>query len=183
MPVEPLERGLFVQRWFEPYGGGGQVHGARAGDLVRVRVRVATAQERHFVAVSVPLPAGLEIVDTSLASAPPVVEPRPRSPEGEPPDEELGEEDGGEAAPDPEPWAFRFWSPFDHELRGEARLVLFADDLLPGIHLATFVARATTPGDFVLVPAEAEEIYAPEVSGRSDGGTFRVATGEERAAR
>ena len=30
------------------------------------------------------------------------------------------------------------------------------------------------PGSFVLLPAEASEMYAPEVFGRSDGGEFRV---------
>ena len=36
----------------------------------------------------------------------------------------------------------------------------------------TYVARATTPGQFVVPPAKAEEMYAPEVFGR--GGTDRV---------
>jgi uncharacterized protein YfaS (alpha-2-macroglobulin family) len=181
MPTDPLERGLHVQRWFEPYAGGGQVRGARAGDLVRVRVRVATAQARHFVAVSVPVPAGLEIVDTSLASSAALAEPRAGAEE-----QEEGLDPGAEEDEDAEVeggWAFRFWSPFDHQERRDARLVLFADTLPPGVHVASFVARATTPGEWTLMPAQAEEMYAPEVYGRSDGGTFRVTTGEERAGR
>ena len=69
MPVKSLDAGLFVQRWFEPYAGGGQATRFAAGDLVRVRVRVASNQERHWLAVEVPLPAGLEAVDTSLATS------------------------------------------------------------------------------------------------------------------
>ena len=42
------------------------------------------------------------------------------------------------------------------------------------MHTLTFVTRATTMGSFVLLPAEASEMYAPEVFGRSDGGEFRV---------
>ena len=60
-------------------------------------------------------------------------------------------------------------------------MVLFANHLPPGITLATVIARATTPGDFLLVPAHAEEMYAPEVFGRSDGATFRVVEGSPLA--
>ena len=35
-------------------------------------------------------------------------------------------------------------------------------------------ARATTPGDFFVAPAHAEETYFPEVFGRSDSGRFTV---------
>jgi uncharacterized protein YfaS (alpha-2-macroglobulin family) len=186
VPRQPLERGLFVQRWIEPYEGGGQIHAARAGDLVRVRVRIGTPQERHFVAIEVPVPAGLEIVDTSLAStARAPVDGADAGPQEEY-DPESAEAYGDDEAPGPSleaPWAFRFWSPFNHEERRDDRLVLFADDLPPGVHVASFVARATTPGTFVLPPAHAEEMYTPEVFGRSDGGAFEVRLGDQVAGR
>lgn len=187
VPKEPLERGLFVQRWLEPYEGGGQIRTVRAGELVRVRVRVGSAQERHHVAVSVPIPAGLEIVDTSLATtARKEAAPRAEGP-GEAYDDESAEEygdvgvsdDGGYEAP----WGGRFWSPFVFEEKRDDRLVLFADQLPPGLHVASFVARATTPGEFSLMPARAEEMYAPETFGRSDGGTFKVVASEPLASR
>ncbi len=37
------------------------------------------------------------------------------------------------------------------------------------------LARATTAGVFRVLPAHAEMMYAPEVSGRTDGGIFVVA--------
>ncbi len=185
LPVTPLERGLFVQRWLEPYEGGGQVRAARAGDLVRVRVRIASHMERRFVAISVPLPAGLEIVDTTLASTASqrraAAEEGPREGYDAESDEDQGaglDEDAGELD-----WSRGFWSPFVHEERRDDRLVLFADRLPPGIHLASFVARATTPGEWVLAPAHAEEMYAPEVFGRSDGGTFKVVLEPQVAGR
>jgi uncharacterized protein YfaS (alpha-2-macroglobulin family) len=175
VPLEPLERGLFVQRWFEPYAGGGQVRAARAGDLVRVRVRIASPQERRWVAIEVPVPAGLEIVDTTLASTAAERE----EPEEEGPEEGYDYESEADLPDDSlPPWATRFWSPFNHEERRDDRLVLFADRLPPGTHVASFVVRATTPGEWVLSPAHAEEMYAPETFGRSDGGTFRVVAGE-----
>jgi len=181
VPAEPLDRGLFVQRWFEPYQGGGQVRTARAGDLVRVRVRIATHMERQYVAVSVPVPSGLEIVDTTLST----VAGQRETPKEEGPGEGYeweSEEDLSEEEVLP-PWATGFWSPFHHEERRDDRLVLFADRLPPGVHVASFVARATTPGEFVLSPAHAEEMYSPEVFGRSDGGAFRVLAEAKVAAR
>ncbi len=157
MPVDPLDRGMFVQRWFEPWSGGGQVRAVRAGDLVRVRVRVGTPMARRDVAVDVAVPAGLEVVDTSLASSAQA---------------RAGEEPGTQP-----------WSPFGHVERRDDRVILFADELPPGIHEATFIARATTPGTFLSKPAQAEEMYAPEVFGRSDGGTFQVRVPEAPGSR
>ena len=48
----------------------------------------------------------------------------------------------------------------------------FTPPLWEGIHTYTYVARATTPGEYVAPPARAEEMYAPETFGRT--GTDRV---------
>ncbi|HET9555463.1 MAG TPA: alpha-2-macroglobulin family protein [Anaeromyxobacteraceae bacterium] len=184
VPTTPLERGLFVQRWFEPYEGGGQVKAVKAGDLVRVRVRLATNQLRQYVALSVPLPAGLEIVDTSLAST--AGQKRTAREEGprQGYDTESDEDEGATLDEPPAPaWTRGFWSPFVFEERRDDRVLLFADRLPPGIHVASFVARATTPGEWVLTPAHAEEMYSPDVFGRSDGGTFKVVLSPQVAER
>ncbi|MCY1047265.1 MG2 domain-containing protein [Corallococcus sp. bb12-1] len=185
MPLDAMDRGLIVQRWFEPYNGGGQAKAARAGELVRVRVRVATPMRRHFVVVDVPLPAGLEAVDTSLASTAQLPGPA-GSGEEEGPGEGYdyeSEEDLSETDEPRSPWATRFWSPFNHTEKRDDRVIFFADDLPPGVHVTSFVARATTPGDFVLKPAKAEEMYAPEVFGRSEGGRFPVLMPDEVASK
>jgi uncharacterized protein YfaS (alpha-2-macroglobulin family) len=61
--------------------------------------------------------------------------------------------------------------------------MLFANHLPPGVHDFSYLARATTSGTFVLKPARAEAMYAPELWGRSDGGTFWVHPGEDVTAR
>lgn len=179
MPTTALDQGLVVQRWFEPWKGGGQSKLFEAGELIRVRVRVATPATRRYVAVDVPVPAGLEIVDTSLASTASLA----TSAAGEGMDMEYyGEDQEGEQEAE-DPWASYFYSPFNHVEKRDDRVVLFADDLPPGVHMTTFVARATTPGDFVLKPAKAEEMYTPEVYGRSEGGRFRIKPGKAVAKR
>ncbi len=158
LPTNALDRGFVVQRWFQPLGDDKkQGRSFYAGDLVRVRVRVASKDARRFVAVDVPLPAGLEAVDTSLAST--------AHAGGARDDETEGEDD------DDGPW---FWSPFGHSEKRDDRVSFYADDLPPGVHTLTFVTRATTMGTFVLLPAEASEMYAPEVFGRSDAGELKV---------
>ncbi|MGA9520759.1 MAG: MG2 domain-containing protein [Myxococcaceae bacterium] len=171
LPMTSLESGLYVQRWFEPYEGGGQATRFYAGDLVRVRVRVATNQERHYAVVEVPLPAGLEPVDTSLATT----ARQTQSPEAEASEEGYEYESAEDQVDaDQNPWAYSFWSPFNHVEQRDSRVVLFADHLPPGVHVSSFVARATTPGTFLLKPAKGELMYEPEVFGRSEGGTFEV---------
>jgi len=53
-----------------------------------------------------------------------------------------------------------------HNLRDE-RVEAFAEELYSGEHTFSFVARATTVGTFLAPPARAEEMYNPEVYGRS----------------
>ena len=169
-PTEALERGLVVQRWYEPVEAPGQARQVRSvseGALVRVRVRVATAQQRHFVAVIDPLPSGLEAVDTTLSTSA-----RSQGAEVGQASDQLEGDDDSEALGDED--VSDWYSVFNHvELRDD-RLLLFADHLPPGVHSYSYVARATTAGTFVLPPAHAEGMYAPEVFGRSDGGTFWV---------
>ncbi len=170
LPKEPRNEGIFVQRWFEPYSEPGkQSLQFAAGELLRVRVRVATPQERNFVAVEVPLPAGLEAVDTALATARVVA--REKS-------EEAQESESTEGVPAEEGG---FWSPFTYSEKRDDRVVYFSDHLPPGVHVASFVARATTPGKFILKPAHAGEMYAPEVFGRSESGTLTVVAQQKLA--
>jgi len=176
MPRDALERGLVVQRWIEPYGGGGQLKSIRAGELVRIKVRVGTPAARTNVALEIPLPAGLEAVDTTLATT-------ARLSWGEPSaDTETEEMEDARAAGVP-PWVLGFWNPFNHTELRDDRALFFSNELPPGVHTVSVVARATTPGDYLLVPARAEAMYAPEVFGRSDGSMFQVLDEGSVAAR
>ena len=54
------------------------------------------------------------------------------------------------------------------------RVAAFATYLPKGTYEYTYLMRATTSGRFQAPPAEAYEMYFPEVFGRSDGGVFTV---------
>jgi uncharacterized protein YfaS (alpha-2-macroglobulin family) len=170
VPVNPEDRGIRVERWYEDYQTGKPVAGATEGDLVRVRVRVTVPSERAFVVVDDPLPAGLEAIDLSLRTVGGIA----RSGAAEP---EEGE--GTEGTAEGPRWTFGswdsgWWSPFDHRELRDDRVVYSARALWAGSYTATYLARATTPGTFQKPQAHAEEMYNPAVYGRSDGGTFEV---------
>ena len=61
-------------------------------------------------------------------------------------------------------WRF---SGFDHVERHDDRVQLFATRLAEGLHEFSYVVRATTAGTFRTAPARAEEMYEPEVFGRT----------------
>ena len=170
-PVTPDQQGIAVERWYEDYTTGRPIVSAVEGSLVRVRLRITLPAERSFLALTDPLPAGLEAVDLSLRTAgslpgPAATAARSNDEEEERTDSRWGWDYGS--------WDSGWWSPFDHREMHDDRVAWVATYLWPGTFTATYVARATTPGAFVRPPAHAEEMYNPAVQGRSDGGIFTV---------
>ena len=62
-------------------------------------------------------------------------------------------------------WWWAQW--FDQQNRRDDRTELFAESLPPGVYGYTHLVSAITPGTFDAPPARAEEMYEPEVFGRS----------------
>ena len=67
----------------------------------------------------------------------------------------------------PEPYSW-WWGPwYQHQNLRDHQAEAFTTLLWDGVYNYTYTARATTPGQFVVPPAKAEEMYSPEVFGRS----------------
>ncbi len=182
-PVTPDQQGIEVERWYEDYATGQPIVSAPEGALVRVRLRIKVPGERRFVALSDPLPAGLEAVDLSLRTAGGLPGPGAARRAAASADEERGEQmgEGEEEGAGGYlygwyygSWDSGWWSPFDHREMRDDRVSWFATYLWAGTYTASYVARATTPGVFIRPPAHAEEMYNPSVQGRTDGGVFTV---------
>ncbi len=152
-----LDSGFQVERRYEPFveqGTRPAETSYAAGDLVRVTLTFRLTKERRFVAVTDPLPAGFEAVESwfqttarDLASA-----------------QDRQVNDGGDAAD------WRAWwrhSGFDRVERHDDRVQLFATRLGDGLHEFSYIVRATTAGTFRTAPTRVEEMYAPEVFGRT----------------
>ncbi len=126
----------------------------KAGATVRITLTMVADARRTHVALLDPLPAGLEPVNPALAvstTTPPL-------------DTEDDSEDGARLARSSWIWG---WNWFEHQNLRDDRAEAFASYLPGGTYEYTYIARATTPGQFVVPPARAEEIYAPETFGRS----------------
>ena len=169
--IEALNRGFAVSHRYSLLDDPGTpITSASIGDVVRVTVTVLAPADRLFARVEDFLPAGLEPIDPQLN----IVSPRLR----EQLEAERVEALLGAAPAYYAPWYRWYYNPWDQvELRDD-RLVLRASRLPRGVHEYVYYARATTPGDFFVAPAHAEEAFFPEVFGRSDSGRFSVVAGE-----
>ena len=58
--------------------------------------------------------------------------------------------------------------------RHDDRVQLFATRLGEGTHEFSYIVRATTAGTFRTAPARAEEMYTPEIFGRTATTTIEV---------
>ncbi|NLE85426.1 MAG: hypothetical protein GX607_03405 [Myxococcales bacterium] len=172
LPTESLERGFFVQKTLRevtpaelaqaleviPSQG---VDSVTAGRLVLADLLLVAPSDREYVVLDDPLPAGLEAVDARLSTT-------------------AGWADIGGSATDRAPpqrglSARQTLSPshYRRELRDD-RVLFFVDHLPAGIYHYRYLARATTPGRFVVPPTQAEEMYNPEVFGRTGASSFEV---------
>ncbi|MCK6535439.1 MAG: hypothetical protein L6Q84_20895, partial [Polyangiaceae bacterium] len=153
----PAEHGFSVSRLYEGAEKADDVRRdadgtwrIKAGALVRVRLAMAAQGRRYHVALVDPLPAGLEPLNPALATT------------GSIPVDTKADEKSKT------PWWWsRTW--YEHQNLRDERVEAFASLLYAGVYDYTYVARATTPGDFVVPPPKAEEMYDPETFGRGAG--------------
>jgi len=130
-----------------------------AGDLVRVTISLDLTKERRFVAVTDPVPAGFEPVESWFATT-------ARDLARATDQQDIDEEGGWDG----------LWrrGSFDHVERHDDRVLLFGTRLSEGHHEFSYIVRATTAGTFVTAPTRAEEMYEPEVFGRTSTVTIEV---------
>ncbi|MFT3928284.1 MAG: hypothetical protein QM778_37495 [Myxococcales bacterium] len=155
LPQAPEERGFYLERVYERIDPAALARGetageagtrAQQGDYVRVTLRVAVPATRRFVVVEDPLPAGLEAVNFGL----------------------LTEARGAAGALSLQQ------GPVDHSELRDSQSVFAATQLEPGLYQYQYLARASTPGSFVVPPAKVSEMYHPETFGSTAATHFEV---------
>jgi uncharacterized protein YfaS (alpha-2-macroglobulin family) len=159
LQLKPADYGFTVTRTYEAVDDPNDVRRQedgtwriKAGAQVRVRLTMIAPARRYHVALVDPLPAGFEALNPALATTGAI----PRDPK--------------ENAGNPYWWWQRTW--YEHQNMRDERVEAFASLLWEGVHSYVYVARATTPGVFVVPPTKAEEMYHPETFGR--GASERV---------
>ncbi|MCX6563627.1 MAG: MG2 domain-containing protein [Candidatus Aminicenantes bacterium] len=151
--LEPREEGFAVYKKIETVDGK-PLDVVKAGTLVVVTLQVVVPKESLFIVVNDPLPAGFEAVNAGFLT------------ESEEQQRKL-DELGGE---DERIW----WQGFNHVEMHDNRVLLFADSLGAGIHTYRYLARALAFGRFTAPGSKAEQMYAPEVFGRSAEQTVKI---------
>lgn len=160
LQLAPADYGFVVERKYEAVDDPKDVTRAadgawriKAGARVRVRLTMVNEARRYHVALVDPLPAGLETLNPALA----VTGPIPQDP-------------SAKQSSEPYWWWYRPW--YEHQNIRDERVEAFSSLVWEGVHHYSYVARATTPGTFIVPPPKAEEMYMPETFGR--GASDRV---------
>ena len=168
--LKPADYGFTVERSYEPVDDPKDVSRdadgtwrIKAGARVRVRLTMVATARRYHVALVDPLPAGFEALNPTLATTGAI----PRD------DKQTSVTQYGSRSYG---YGWWWWRPewFEHQNLRDERAEAFTSLLWEGVYKYSYVARATTPGDFVVPPAKAEEMYHPETFGRGKSDHVRI---------
>jgi alpha-2-macroglobulin len=176
LPTDSLDRGFYIKKTLRVVKAEGLEEALRTvpdtserifggSDLVLGDVVVVTPSPRTFVVIDDPLPAGLEAVDARLATtgtASSIDAAEERAEPGADPDEDAVAMGRGYRASD-----------FIREIRDD-RVLFFVDRMPPGMFHYRYLARATSLGSFVLPQTVVQEMYTPEVFGRTGADRVEV---------
>lgn len=137
----------------------------KRGELVRVDMFVSIPTARNFVVVSDPVPGGLEPVNRDLADTSQV-------------DANKGSYDNNRASIY---WKFSdwrefmfSWGSFYHQELKHDFVRYYADYLSPGNYRLSYTAQAIATGEFAASPTHSEEMYDPDVFGKSTPARFTI---------
>ena len=127
---------------------GNPVEGSlKLGEVYKMHYVLYSSRDRDFLALRLPIPAGAETIDGSLATSQVV------------PGQKENEE-------------YRYYAPVQRIYDNEVRF--YYDSFYRGKREGSFLFRTTTPGTFSVPPATAELMYEEEVFGRTGGRVYRI---------
>lgn len=122
-----------------------------AKNMAIVDLVVVAPGARRFVVIDDPVPAGLSAFDASLATS----------------SRSVAEAEGGVRING-------FSSAWHRRELRDDRALFFVDEMPAGIYHFRYLARAHTPGNYVVPPTRAMEMYQPEVYGRTRASAVSV---------
>ncbi len=146
------EEGISVIKTMDRFAPGyDSIASISAGAISKVTLTISTNQARNFIVVDDPVPAGLEIINTSFQTS----------------GTNLREEE----QPRADWWTY---NPFRHRELYDDKALFFADYLPAGVYTLTYLVRATSYGTFQAPATRAEGMYEPEVFGQTSSKLIRV---------
>ncbi|MFN8489692.1 MAG: MG2 domain-containing protein [Caldilineaceae bacterium] len=147
--VTSVDNGLALKRSYKLVEGSPRTDGAyNVGDLVEVTLDLDVREQMAYVLIEDPLPAGFEGV---IERVNPIV---------------YGDYD----------WPY-FWQEWGYNRKDvrDDKVDFFMTTAWPGHHALTYLMRATTPGEFSVLPGEAYPMYNEAIWGRSASQRVTVA--------
>jgi len=148
--VPPLNQGIAVSRVYQPQT---DALGTSVGERVTVKVTLTLKNDAYYLIVEDTIPAGAEILDTSLKTS------------------QAGAVMVDVQQPFEGGWG---WWYFNQPLIFDNRIAWAADYLPAGTYELTYTLVLVHPGEYQVLPARAWEFYFPEVQGNSSGDLFVI---------
>ena len=165
----PLQNGISIQRSYYSMNAncsGGEcvsIPEAISGDAVQARLTLTLENAAYYLVVEDYLPAGAEVLDTSLKTSQQMIPGVEESVDEQPLYDSRQPFDQG--------WG---WWYFSSPHNYDERIAWSADYLPAGTYELTYTLNLTQPGEFRVLPAHAWEFYFPEVQGNSAGTIFTI---------
>lgn len=151
--VEAIDRGFAVRKTYKTLKGAKIDEDEFVpGEKYIVEVKVTTDQERSFVILNDPVPAGLKVLN-------------PRFRTGQQLDLEKANRDNK--------WG-GYWGNFYRSEYYFDRVEVFADYLRRGAHSWSYLVIATNSGSYTVPNTVCQEMYNPEVFGRNSNRNIQV---------
>jgi uncharacterized protein YfaS (alpha-2-macroglobulin family) len=159
--IEALDNGIYVERRFVRPDDEDQtpLNEARVGEIIEARITIIVPNSVHFVTVQSPHPAGAEAIDPGLDTS-----------------AQIGTNPSLQRTSRRYGWGW--WYFREIEFHDEA-VYLSADYLPAGTYEFVYSLRAGVEGTYNVIPVTAQEVYFPDVYGRTDGMAFTILPASE----
>jgi uncharacterized protein YfaS (alpha-2-macroglobulin family) len=185
--LPPRDEGITVERGLYKLDDAREqnpLSSVTVGDVVKGKLTLTIPDDYSHVAIEDIIPAGFEIINFNLDTE----------------DQSLQDSDwlGGGSQSDSGSWLSGFFGSSQmvqvfgssgfggsygnntrtlsptHAESHDDRIFLYVENMSAGVYEYEYFLRALVPGEFQHLPARAEELFFPEVFGRTGGGTMEV---------
>ena len=150
--IAPRDEGFAITRGFyklDDVKNESPITTADVGEVFKAHIEIIVPNTRRFVAIEDYIPAGLEIINTDLATEQKALKFT---------EKEITN---------------RILYPDFKEIRDD-RCFIYKDYLTPGVYEFDYYVRALVKGDYLKLPTVVSEMYTPENFGRTKSEQFKV---------